>query len=270
METLQGAGIRDFVSEAISHLPDGNLATAVDSAFRQEQASVDRIESCFAELTSRTWSKSALERFFHGWRDTHLTATSVAAMACRLLSLAEAAADKDATWFEASASETAKIIHEDLGLLGYPHAELYDRLATSVCGADEWGLCRNRVSSAFEFRKWVHHQRVVARDVQEGLLTTIASEIYNHGQYSAIAPLFQHWLEETLQLEEKQVQSAMAYIMVHTGDTESGHFMYGMKALSHYCRGAQVPVDYSRIEGRCAEYLSRAAKAFDGIAEQLQ
>jgi len=269
MNMVQSAGIRSIVGDAIAGLPDGNLATAVEQAFEKEQASVNRIEECFEQLTSRAWSRPTLERFFHAWRDTHLSAGSVAGMTCRLLALAEKAGAERSHSFKEAAGQTARIIHEDLGLCGETHAELYNRLATSVCDGDEWELRRNRVPSAFEFRNWVHHQRVVARDLQEGLLTTIASEIYNHGEYSMLAPMFNHWLEERLAFEPEKVQRDIAYIAVHTGGTESGHFMYGMHALRHYCEGAGIAVHYPRIEQKCTEYLSRVGRAFEGIAAAL-
>lgn len=108
-----------------------------------------------------------------------------------------------------------------------------------------------------------------ARDLQDGLLTTIASEIYNHGEYSMVAPMFKRWLEEHLGFEPRKAQRDVAYIVVHTGETESGHFVFGMNALKHYCLGIDKDVDYQRIEQKCAEYLSRVERAFEGMSAAL-
>lgn len=269
MNNHRNAGIRAIVSEAIADLPDGELAAAVDKAFAQEQASHERIEACFERLTSRAWPRPTLERFFHGWRDTHLTSGSVAGIGCRLMLLAEREYPENGVAFFEAAARNARIIHEDLGLCGETHADLYERLATAVCDGDEWELRRNRVPSAFAFRKWVHRERVSAEDMQDGILTTIASEIYNHGEYSMIAPMFQRWLEGALGFSPREARRKLAYIMVHTGDTESDHFLFGIETLKHYCRGAGLEVDYERVSARCAEYLRRVGAAFDGIEARI-
>ena len=269
MNNHQSAGIRTIVSDAIGNLPDGELAAAVDKAFTQERTSHERIEACFDKLTSRAWSRPTLERFFHGSRDTHLTSGSVAGIGCRLMLLAEQANSEIGAAFFEAAARNARIIHEDLGLCGETHADLYARLATAVCDGDEWELRRNRVPSAFQFRKWVHHERVSAEDMQDGILTTIASEIYNHGEYSMIAPMFQRWLERELGFSPAEARRKLAYIVVHTGDTESGHFLFGIETLKHYCRGAGLEVDYERLSARCAEYLRRVGDAFDGIEARI-
>lgn len=269
MSTAGCAGIQKFVKEVATHLPDENLAAEVENAFRQGNEFTERVESCFDRLVERAWPRPTLERFFHGWHDTHLTSGSVAAVTCRLMTLAEQSDGDKALAFHRAANCNAKIIHEDLGLCGETHTALFYRLATSVCDGDTWMLNRNQVPSAVEFRKWVHHERVNSDEVQDGLLVTIASEIYNHGEYSFALPLLQRWLEQTLGLPEKQVRRDLEYVQVHTGDTESGHFMCGTEALKLYCAGAGVPVDYARIGQCCTEYLQRVGQAFDGIAARL-
>ncbi|BAI75712.1 hypothetical protein AZL_c04190 (plasmid) [Azospirillum sp. B510] len=256
---------------AIAGLGNSDFGNEVSAAFHRERASIQKVEECFEKLTSRAWSRPVLERFFHAWRDTHLTSNAVAAMTCRLMALAEQAEGQPdrAVAFFSAASETGKIIHEDLGLCGEAHAELYYRLATNVCEGDEWERRRNRVPSAFEFRKWVLHQRVIAQDIQDGLETTIASEIYNHGEYTFAAPLFAPWLAREFGFTDQQVKRDLAYIVVHTGDTESGHFRHGVQALEYYCYGAQVTPDPIRLGARCSDYLRRVGDAFAGISARL-
>ncbi len=269
MNSHHCTGIHAIVSETVANLPDGELAAAVDKAFSQERASSERVEACFDKLTSRAWSRPTLERFFNGWRDTHLTSGSVAGIGCRLLLLAEQKNSENGASFSDAAARNARIIHEDLGLCGETHADLYARLATAVCDGDEWELQRNRVPSAYEFRKWVHHERVSAQDLQDGILTTIASEIYNHGEYSMISSMFRQWLENNLGFSPAEAKRKLAYIVVHTGDTESGHFLFGIETLKHYCRGVGLDVDYERVSERCAEYLRRVGDAFDGIGARI-
>ena len=145
---------------------------------------------------------------------------------------------------------------------------LYERLANSVCKGDEWKLDANRINSAYEFGNWVHHQRVVA-DIETGLLTTIASEIYNHGEYTFAAPLFRAWMETLLGFSPEATRHSLAYIVVHTGTTESDHFMHGIDALKSYYAGIGMSMDYEKVTASCAEYLKRVAGAFAGIDASL-
>ena len=137
-------------------------------------------------------------------------------------------------------------------------------------GGDDWQLLRNRVPAAHDFRKWVLHERTSAVDLQDGINTTIASEIFNHGEYSFAAPIFSDWLTQHLGITERDARRNLGYIVVHTGDTESGHFLHGVNALRHYCTGMGIAVDPVRIGNRTAEYLRRVGEAFQGIRAVLK
>jgi len=260
------------VKDALTHLTDTRIAEQVDHAFDRERQGLEQVEECMHLLTQRSWPRPVLEKFFHGWRDTHLTSGAVSAMMCRLMI---AAANPAATIgrqgeLMRAASETGFIIHEDLGLHGELHSELYNRLANAVCGGDQWQLLRNRVPDAHDFRRWVLRERTTAADLQDGINTTIASEIFNHGEYSFAAPIFSHWLTQHLGQTERDAHRNLGYIVVHTGDTESGHFLHGVNALRHYCAGMGVAIDPARIGNRTAEYLRRVGTAFKGISAILK
>lgn len=256
-------GIHAVVKETIGSIPDYDLAAAVLKSFEKEELSIKQVESFFARLSSQVWPKSVLHRFFHAWRDTHLSSSSVAAMTCRLLSLADENSN-DAHCFTAAASANSKIVHEDLGLCGETHANLYDRLANVVCRTDEWKLETHRVASAYQFGAWVHHERVV-NNIACGLQTTIASEIYNHGEYTFVEPLLRLWMQDLLGLSPEQTRRSLAYITVHTGSTESDHFMHGVEALKYYSSGVGTDFSYESVSATSAEYLRRVGSAFAGM-----
>ena len=114
-------GIQFVTQEAMGSIPDRELALAVNLAFEQEKTSLIKVQNYFQKLTSSLWTKRLLDCFFHAWRDMHLSSSSVAAMTCRLLSMAEHSYDNRHSFFQA-AHANAKIIHEDLGLCGERHA----------------------------------------------------------------------------------------------------------------------------------------------------
>ena len=258
-----------IVRQVTQQLPDRMLAEAVENAFQECLPSLHAVESYFQTLTSRRWAQPVPQQFLHGWRDTHLSAGSVAAMTCRLLTLAEEQPEHMATYTKA-ATENAKIIHEDLGLDGGDtHANLYVRLANTVCGSNEWELNTYRTPAAYEFRKWIHQRRVLTPALEQGLLTTIASEIYNHAEYTLAAPLFEKWLQQDLGISAAQTKQALAYIVVHTGDTESDHFLHGVNALQHYLAAQGRHIDYAQVQECCVEYLQRIGRVFETFSAQF-
>lgn len=261
--------IFDPVDEALNAVDDQALVAAVRCAFEAERASVTAIENVFLSFTSNQWPPDAVRRFFHGWRDTHLSAGSVAAITCRLLARAEAAPPVQAIAFHHAAEENSKIIHEDLGMVGETHAELYYRLATAACQGDEWESRAYCSENTTKFRQWVHDQRVHEKDLGNSLITTIASEIYNHGEYSFVLMPFANWLHQSLGLTADVVRRNMAYIKVHTGETESGHFMHGVSALKFYCEGEKSEINYSAIEEGIRQYLQRVAIAVGNLAGSI-
>jgi hypothetical protein len=255
--------ISSIAKNALLNLADRDLADAIGSAFDHEALVIKRIESVFERLAERAWSPPTLMKFFAGWRDTHLTSSSVAALVCRLL-----AQNEQSPAFICAAQSAANIIHEDLGLTGETHHRLFERLANRMCSSDQWKLDAFAVKSARGFSQWVHHQRVSA-PIDEALITTIASEIYNHGEYTYASPLFRKWIQEQHLVPSEQIQSTLAYILVHTGATESDHFLHCVEALEKYLEGCGGQLDLTQVTSTCRRYFYKLGLAFAGIEAVL-
>jgi hypothetical protein len=256
-------GMYSILEEALSTLNDRQLSAAIAAGFERQSGSLQIVENTFELLTSNIWTKTRLQDFFNAWRDTHLSSSSVAAIVCRLLTESDKGTPGSYCFIEAARS-IAKVIHEDLGLCGETHSNLYERLANRICLGDDWKLNQHRIQSAYEFGNWVHGKRAEA-SLDQSLLVTISSEIYNHCEYTFIAPLFRNWMQNLLAFETDQIPRYMAYILVHTGPTESDHFLHGINSLQDYYSGVNFDLSYSAITESVAEYLVNVEKAHRGI-----
>lgn len=263
--------ILGIVHSTLDQLSDSRLQEAIADSFEAQRDALAHVEDCFATLVSQPWEPPVLASFMHGWHDTHLTSSAVTGLAWRVMRCAwhESDADKQHCYFLAS-QRTLQIIHEDLGLDGPPHAELFYRLATSLCHGDQWTLRSCRIPESWRFRDWVHYQRLQAPDIQEGLLTTVASEIYNHGEYTMLVPVLWQWMEQTLGLSPAQVAHDLEYVTVHSGETESGHFRLGIEAWRYYCEATGLPIDPQAVGRSCTEYLRRLGDVFVALKAVLQ
>jgi hypothetical protein len=59
--------------------------------------------------------------------------------------------------------------------------------------------------------------------------------------------------------------SALACVLVHTGATESDHFLHGVDALGQLLDAQGRTIDYKSVTDVSRSYLSKLALAFDGI-----
>jgi hypothetical protein len=252
-----------ILEEALRTLNDHQLSAAIAAGFERQLGSLQIVEETFELLTSNIWTKVRLQDFFNAWRDTHLSSSSVAAIVCRLLTESDTGTPGSYCFIEAARS-IAKVIHEDLGLCGETHSDLYERMANRICLGDDWKLSKHRIQSAYEFGRWVHGKRVDA-DLDQSLFVTISSEIYNHCEYTFIAPLFRNWMQNLLAFESDQIPRFMAYILVHTGPTESDHFLHGINSLQDYYSGVNVNLSHSAITESVVEYLVNLEKAYRDI-----
>jgi hypothetical protein len=254
--------------EAISALENKSLAEALRSSFISCKTDLEKAEACFSRLTSKAWPRQSLEEFFHSWRDTHLTMTSVAAMMTRLLELSEAASTSDSREaYRKAALNISQVMAEDLGLKGgEDHSELFVRMANTICGGPEWESRRNRVPSCTNFRAWVYQQRVSAPDLAGGLMLSVASEIYNHAEMTYLNQVVPGWLEKYYGFTRVDAKRANTYVDVHAHGVETDHFGVAFSAVEYIYLAEGKGVDYDKINSRCTDYLVAVGRAFEGVS----
>ncbi len=270
-DTNAQPSLHGFALEALTCLGNRRLAEALHAGFMARKDSVDAAERCFMLLTSKSWPRDSLEGYFHGWRDTHLTMTSIAAMMTRLLDLADAEPDMDRSLnYVRSSHNLSKVMAEDLGLCGgIDHSTLFSRMATGVCGTPDWESRTHRDPSCARFRKWVYAERVSAPDVMDGMLLSVASEIYNHAEMRYLNARVPHWLVHHRGFEPEQAHELNQYVDVHAHGVETDHFGAAFGAIEQYCAARRKDIDYAHVQRRCEDYLSHVGEALAGLARRV-
>ncbi|HEU5321582.1 MAG TPA: hypothetical protein VFX28_12305, partial [Methylomirabilota bacterium] len=201
------------------------------------------------------------------WRDAVAGVSSVAAMTCRVLEAAERLGGESQVVMLRAGLACSRIIREDMGLYDTTHGDLYERLATAVCGDGEWRAARYRVPGAQAFHEWQRQERQRGPDLEAGLIRTVVTEIYNYGEFELVAPLFRRWLGHVPGVAAPD--QALEYLVAHLGDTESRHFLSIVEAHRLYCQALGTPLDYARVQLRCEEFLDRVGAKYAALSEAV-
>ena len=205
-------GIHAFISEGLLRLSDVELRLGIEDFYNSDegQRSFSCAEELFNRLTSSNWSKSQLRRFLWGWGATHGTSAFVSGLMIRLQREAIAAGQANpegCLLMHCAAAEIGEIISEDTGVDGVSHMQLFVQLANSLIGDDSWRLDENSMPACNRFRGIIRQRRL--KDPIEGaILTTMASECWNVGEYSYFDTLIQSWMTEQLGLPSDYADAA--------------------------------------------------------------
>lgn len=258
--------IYDYSMEVVDELSPGPFKDAADNAFAECQAELDLIGACFLRLREKEWDHETLKKFFRSYRETHLTMTSVAAMICRVIDKSEECDDINLRdTLRASVSGSCKVMSDDLGLSHASHSELYFRMATAFCGSEDWELAKYAERPAREFRKWVYYQRTRGPEIADGLMTSLASEVYNHGELTFLNQFITEAISLQTGLDAKQAKPIGAYVGVHAQGIEVEHFMAAYQALSKYSEATNFELGQDFLENGFKTYIRQVSACFDGI-----
>lgn len=265
---MRALRIQDVVRPVIKRVADETVRDAILTSFEQATDSLARVEECFETLTSREWPQLALFRFFNAWRNPSVGSASVAGLTVRILAEAEAAQGEAREALFLSAAYVARITGEDLGLFSDTHGALYARMADALCESDAWQRAQYTIPTASDYQTWVRTQRRLGPDIVEALMLSIVAEIYNYGEFTVIAPKFQKWLQ-SMGHDKQRRNHELEFVIAHVGNTESGHFLYAVRALEQYCRGTGATFDRERFARCCASYLAGVGESFATILSAL-
>ena len=263
--------IIDIVKPEIQLVEDRELRDVLLMAYKDSEASIDVIQSCLVKVTSQEWPEYAMCKFFKNWRNPAVGAGSFCALTCRLLDEASVYSLGSVTQSDLffSAARIAEVSNEDMGLLGPNHGELYEGLATAFCGTDAWKLQRYNLPQVTEYLTGVREYRERGQYMIHALMISLAEELYNHGEFTYIAPLFKKWYGVVGLNDEKRNQ-VLRFVYEHVRGTESGHFANMTQGLIHYCRAHGVEPDWEELGQRNREYIDGVAASFDQLLIEME
>jgi hypothetical protein len=268
--TTKANDIGWIARQGIALVQNDRLRAALDAVYTSPRAikTVETAHRVFERLTSEKLSTRKLRQFVSGWRSTHGTALYVSGLIVRLHRKAREVDKGARALLYQAAAEIGEVICEDTGVDDVPHNERFERFANFIVGDDQWQLSRYSVPACMRFRNYVQQQRLTA-DIEDAILTTAASENWNTGEYTYFSHLIEHWAIEFPEEPETALDGPFAYVTVHAGETELGHFLHALKAWELYCVAVGLQAD-PRKAAHCLEsYLDALRLAFDGLEQLL-
>lgn len=265
------SSIHATVAPVIASVAHPELKEALARSFERAGPSLAKVERAFESFTSGKPSAKAACTFMKSWHSTHLKMLPIYGLTCRLHKLALQEEGQKRDDYFLAASHNAETSHEDLSV-DTPHlrthAQLFDRLAETVCGGDAWRRDNWCTPEAADFRNWIYHNMVHA-PIETGLLTNMFSEIYNHGEYSRAMRPFETLLQR-LGHDEQEARRLGVYIRCHVdSDVEEAHFNCVLDALDHYNRAAGRSTDIPVAERLFSEYLERCGRVMEVLEQRI-
>jgi len=252
------------MESAFNQLEHEPLRTVLLDSLSSERDAVRAIGDSFSGFVKSKHALDVRRQFFASWQRTNNSAMSVEGLANRITAEAEEATSKfDSTrvlsMFRA-AGRLNRVADEDLGVGGQVlHFELYYRMATEFTERDDlWQSRKFCLSSASEFKSWLDMSRL-REPVMVGLFSLLIHEGYTHAELEMIAPLFNQWATEVMDLSPRDARRVLAWISVHCGGTEKNHFAHTCAAVSHYCEGSGAKIDLELAGNVFRTYLRRKA-----------
>ncbi|MBQ1497689.1 MAG: hypothetical protein IIZ38_05185 [Sphingomonas sp.] len=259
--------LQGIILPVFEAVPDSHIKNDLARCFSEHSHYFHAIENGFRALTRQRQDPEALCAFFHSWSQTNNSAVTVAGIGNRLtLLLHRGQHVGDEAALLRALTSLDRIIDEDLAVTHRVlHADMFYRMATDIVGDDRWLSRRYLHPAAEEFKDWKDHNSLRERDHVIALLTTLAHEIYTHGEVEFILPLFRRWLAEEYGFTDAAIRQTLAWISVHTGPTEKNHFFYALSALQHFAEATGVTIaDYS-LDDIVSTYLAKKAAVLDHV-----
>jgi hypothetical protein len=263
--------IGSIARQGIALIVNPNLRCELDAVYRSPLGieTVETAHGVFNRLTSSEWPLETLCRFFSGWRSTHGTALFVSGLIIRVLREACKTSEFSRRLLYRSAAEIAEIITEDTGVDDIPHEELFTRFANHIVGDDRWQLSRYAVPACERFRSYIKRQRLAA-PIEQAILTTMASENWNTGEYTYFDTLVRSWMLDVIGRSSDDVEEKVAYVKVHSGETELGHFLHALSAWEFYCQASAHEPDPIKARHALELYLEGVRTAFSALDQLFE
>ena len=258
------------MQDAYSQLEHEPLRQVLLDSLAAEKESVQAIARSFGGFLASRQALDIRRQFFASWQKTTNSAMSVEGLANRMTAEGEAkigSAERDALSLFRAAGRLNRVADDDLGVGGQPlHFELYYRMATAFADQDDqWQSRRYCLPAAMEFKAWLDSMRLCS-PVMMGLYSLLVHEGYTHAEFETIKTPFRNWATTHLGFSDHEARRALAWITVHNGGTEKGHFAHSCGSLEHYVEGSGAVIDlkvagetfrkYFRLKGAVMAQLS--------------
>ena len=259
--------LKSIIRPVLECMPSSHLKIELINAFSAHGHYFLAIENGFRRLTGGHHDLETLRSFFHSWSQTNNSAMTVVGIGNRMtLMVRQETAIVDKSAMLSALVSLDRIVDEDLAVTNRTlHSQLFYEMATGIIGDDAWLSCRYNHPEAQAFKAWKDGNSLRKDDLMIALLTTLVHEIYTHGEVEFILPLFQSWLLEQMDFNERQCAQTLAWISVHCGPTEKNHFFHALDAVGHYAVAMGLQVEDYGLDEIIGTYLRRKASLLEAL-----
>lgn len=237
--------IIDYVLEQLEKVENNFIRNSLTECFLQQTDALKKVEGCFGLHTAIGVGNEKMKYFFKSWSMTNHSCMRVSGISNRL-SLRKYSGDNsyNEDMLFHSIAHLNRIADEDLGVGGGElHHDMFYRMATPICGNDDWLLKKYCTQEAVDFKTWADKSALREKDILKPLLMTLIHEIYTHGEVEFIHPMFKEWLTKKKEFREKESKKIILWITAHCYPTEANHFKHGLKAIEYYCKAYNINLE---------------------------
>ncbi|MCK0070771.1 hypothetical protein [Kordiimonas laminariae] len=263
--------LMSFIEPVLGQVENSYIQQELIKSFKAQEPYFQTIEQSFHSFTGHVQSPDSFRKFFHSWSQTNNSAVTVSGLSNRLSLLVhedKPVADKGRL-LDAIASLN-RITDEDLAVKGHIlHSDLFYRMATEISGDDAWMLKAYLLPEARSFKSWKDKNSLRKSDLMIGLLTTLAHEIYTHGEVEFILPLFRKWLKHDYGWEDKRIEKSLAWIQVHCGPTEKDHFFHAINAVEHFADAMDIDLAAYDLSEIVSDYVAKKAAVMAALTANI-
>ncbi|VWC57813.1 hypothetical protein [Burkholderia lata] len=254
----------------IALVSNPEVRNALYEAYEQASDATAVIESFFDEFTARAWNETARCIFFKNWRSPGTGAASFCALTFRLLGTAEqteSATHRDVLY--RCATRLSEVSHEDVGIGGVDHQQLYDDFANRLAGTDAWKLDRYAIHGLKEVIPASRRYRQNGEDLGRAMLISLPEELYNHAEFTFAASRFSRWHRDVLKRPDDTWKQDLAFIHDHLGETERGHFASLVQGFDDFCSATEFVPDWSLLRQSSIDLLNDMARYYRKLSNHL-
>ncbi len=264
--------IASYMNKLLSKVELSYLQKGISEAVAFSSEALGKIEEGFTLFTSADHDAEKRNAFFHSWSMTNNSAAGLSGFCNRLTyHVYNGQQVNDERALLRTVSSLHRVLDEDLGVTGgMVHWDMFYRMATAICGNDNWLSRRYLTAEAVAFKTWKDRQLLRQKDLMIGLLTTVGHEVYTHGEVEFILPKFQSWLSQVSTMDKKEQNRCLSWIFVHCGPTEQNHFFHALQAVKQYSQAFEMDVSSYPITEILTDYLTRKGEMMASLTAVLQ
>ncbi len=261
--------ILSIISPVMAQVENVYLKETLESCFSIQRVRLRQIEHTFNVLTATKQDTEVFREFFHSWNHTNTNVVSAEALNNRIARLV----------FENTPIQDEKSLSRTVASLDYiidgttqiegETSDLYYRMATNICGNDEWMRRCHLLPEAQERRDQSEQNITNVEDIMKGLLTALIHSLYSLGEALYILPLFEEWLRKHYIWHPDKITDTLEWIKLHCSYTEQECFFHAVHAVERFAKAVDANLTDYNIAFLLDDYFKQKAAVMNALTARM-